>query len=103
MHPIDTAVPKDTAHMRNLCEITASKSNMPVEATVKVCREFVETIQELLLAGKTVTIRNFGSLQPVTKKGRTVNYFGRGSKEIPDNKGIKLKISSSFKERLNDN
>lgn len=86
-----------------LVNAVAEKADKPVSEVHAILQGVVETIQEALVAGRKVELRNFGIFRPVVRKARK----GRDPRDpsrvydVPAKCAVKFKAGAHFNALLN--
>ena len=65
-----------------------------------IMETMIETIQDTVASGEKVTLRNFGTFQPKTKKAVTKKMPRQGDVQVPERTVPQFKPGKGFIERL---
>lgn len=85
-----------------LAKALAEKTGMPLSQAISSTEGVIETINEALVAGETLTLRGFATIKPVTLAARKGRDISAGKViEVPARRSVKLTLSKELKKRLN--
>jgi nucleoid DNA-binding protein len=85
-----------------LIQITAERSDRPVEEVETVVSTFFEIVADTLANGEPVNLRKFGKLEPRLRRSMTKPNPRTGDMmEIPERVSVALLPSDLLKARLN--
>lgn len=86
--------------LKEIVEIIRRDKGLKQYEVEVAVRHFLKVTRELLEAGETVQLPDFGIFTVKTKKARTVNFLGQQEIEVPPHGILRFKACQSFRDAV---
>lgn len=93
---------KDKQNKNEILDVISERSHVNKKDAKAVVEELFSYIEECIIAGEEVNIKNFGVFVPkVREKRKGTHPQDHSEIDIPEKKSISLRLSKNLKKHLN--